>query len=34
MMELGPLDPTVLHGQDTHKSFLAWRGVDSKELHY
>ena len=33
-MESRPLDPTVLHGQGTHMSSLAWRGVDSKELHY
>ncbi|KAL6348500.1 hypothetical protein AAG906_009960 [Vitis piasezkii] len=32
-MELGPLDPTILHGQATHGSSLAWTGVDSKELH-
>ena len=32
-MELGPLDPTVLHGQATHRSSVAWTGVDSKELH-
>eukprot|EP00261_Vitis_vinifera_P018241 XP_010648236.1 PREDICTED: serine/threonine-protein phosphatase 7 long form homolog [Vitis vinifera] len=32
-MEPGPLDATVLHGQATHRSFVAWTGVDSKELH-
>ena len=32
-MEPGPLDPTVLHGQATHRSSAAWTGVDSKELH-
>ncbi|RVW33626.1 Serine/threonine-protein phosphatase 7 long form-like [Vitis vinifera] len=32
-MEPGPLDPIVLHGQATHRSFVAWTGVDSKELH-
>ncbi|KAL6339402.1 hypothetical protein AAG906_032934 [Vitis piasezkii] len=32
-MEPGPLDPTVLHGQATHRSSVAWTGVDSKELH-
>ena len=33
-MESRPLDPTVLHGQATHRSSLAWTGVDSKKLHY
>ncbi|RVW25042.1 Serine/threonine-protein phosphatase 7 long form-like [Vitis vinifera] len=33
-MEPGPLDPIVLHGQATHRSSVAWTGVDSKELHY
>ena len=32
-MESGPLDPTVLHGQATHRSSVAWIGVESKELH-
>lgn len=31
IMDLRPLDPTVLHGQDTHWSSLAWTSVDSKE---
>ncbi|RVW93256.1 Serine/threonine-protein phosphatase 7 long form-like [Vitis vinifera] len=29
----GPLDSIVLHGQATHRSSVAWTGVDSKELH-
>ena len=32
-MELGPLDPLVLHGQRTHRSSLAWEGVVLRELH-
>ena len=32
-MEPEPLDPTVLHRQDTHKSSLTWIGFDSKELY-
>ena len=32
-MELGPLDPSILHGQHTHKSSLAWEGAALRELH-
>ena len=32
-MEPRPLDPTVLYGQTTHRSSVAWIGVDSNELH-
>ena len=28
------IDPTILHGQGTHRSSLAWIGVDFKKLHY
>ena len=33
-MELGPLDLTIIHGQGTHSSSLAWISVDVKELHF
>ena len=32
-MESRPLYPTILHEQGTHRSPLAWIGVDSKELY-
>ena len=32
-MELGPFDPSVLHGQCTHRSSLTWKGVALWELH-
>ena len=33
MMDPGPLDPLVLHGQLTHRSFHACTCVELKELH-
>ena len=32
-MKSGPLDPTVIPRQGTHRSSLVWTSVDSKELH-
>ena len=32
-MEPGPFDPSVLHGQHTHRSSLAWEGASLRELH-
>ena len=33
IIDLGPLDPTILNGQDIHQSSLAWTSVDLKELY-
>ena len=33
MMEPGPFDPSVLHGQRTHRSSLAWEGSALREHH-
>ena len=33
-MEPRPFNPSVLHGQSTHRSFLAWEGVVLRELHF
>ena len=32
-MEPEPLDPSILHGQHTHWSSLAWEGAAPRELH-
>ena len=34
MMEPGPFDHSVLHGQRTHRSSLDWEGATLRELHY
>ena len=33
MMEPRPFYPSVLHGQRTHRSSLAWEGATLRELH-
>ena len=32
-MELGPFDPSVLHGQSRHRSSFSWEGAALRELH-